>query len=76
VLGEDPEALADGIQQLLALTPDERVQMGRNGQEYVARVHGLDVVAGRLESVLLGSYQRELEPSESGVVSKAQATTA
>jgi glycosyltransferase involved in cell wall biosynthesis len=76
VLGEDPEALADGIQQLLALAPDERVHMGRNGQEYVARVHGLDVVAGRLESVLLGSYQREPGPSESSVVSKAQATTA
>jgi len=76
VPGEDPEALADGIQQLLALTPDERVQMGRNGREYVARVHGLDVVAGRLESVLLGSYQGEPGVSESGVVSKAQATTA
>src|SRR6185437_14060496 len=68
VPGEDPEALADGIQQLLALTPDERVQMGRNGREYVARVHGLDVVAGRLESVLLGSYQGEPGVSESGVV--------
>jgi glycosyltransferase involved in cell wall biosynthesis len=76
VPGEDPEALADGIQQLLALTPDERAQMGRNGREYVARVHGLDVVAGRLESVLLGSYQGEPGVSESGVVSKAQATTA
>jgi glycosyltransferase involved in cell wall biosynthesis len=76
VLGEDPEALADGIQQLLALAPEQRVQMGRNGREYVARVHGLDVVAGRLESILLGSYQREPGPSESGVVSKAQATTA
>jgi glycosyltransferase involved in cell wall biosynthesis len=75
VLGESPEALADGIQHLLALIPEERVQMGRNGREYVARVHGLDVVAGRLESVLLGSYQREPGPSES-VVGKAQATTA
>jgi glycosyltransferase involved in cell wall biosynthesis len=76
VVGEDPEALADGIQQLLALTPDQRVQMGRNGREYVARVHGLDVVAGRLESVLLGSYRREPGLGESSVVSKAQATTA
>jgi glycosyltransferase involved in cell wall biosynthesis len=72
----DPEALAAAAEQLMALTPEERVQMGRNGREYVARVHGLDVVAGRLESVLLGSYQREPGPSESGVVSKAQATTA
>jgi glycosyltransferase involved in cell wall biosynthesis len=72
----DPEALAAGIKQLLALSPEERVQMGRNGREYVARVHGLDVVATRLESVLLGSYQREPGPSESTAVSKAQATTA
>lgn len=75
VLPNEPTALAAGITQLLALTPEERVQMGRNGREYVARVHGLDVVAGRLERVLLGSYQREPGPSES-VVSKAQATTA
>jgi glycosyltransferase involved in cell wall biosynthesis len=75
VAGEDPEALAAGIKQLLALSPEERVQMGRNGREYVARVHGLDVVAARLESVLLGSYQREPGSSEPGVV-KAQATTA
>ncbi len=70
----DPEALAAAAEELMALTPEERVQMGRNGREYVARVHGLDVVAARLESVLLGSYQRE--PGESGVVSKAQATVA
>jgi len=70
----DPAALAAAAEQLMALTPEERLQMGRNGREYVARVHGLDVVAARLESVLLGSYQRE--PGESSVVSKAQATTA
>lgn len=72
----DPEALAAAIKQLLAHSPDERVQMGRNGRDYVARVHGLDVVADRLEAVLLGSYQREPGRSESIVVSKAQATTA
>jgi glycosyltransferase involved in cell wall biosynthesis len=76
VLGEDPSALAQGVEQLIALTPEARMQMGRNGREYVARVHGLDVVAGRLESVLLGSYERDPGSSESRVVSKAQATTA
>jgi glycosyltransferase involved in cell wall biosynthesis len=64
VAGEDPGALADGIEQLIALSPAERVQMGRNGQEYVARVHGVDVVADRLESVLLGSYKRDSEVVE------------
>jgi glycosyltransferase involved in cell wall biosynthesis len=72
----DPAALAAAAEQLMAITPQERVQMGCNGREYVARVHGLDVVADRLEAVLLGSYQREPGPSESSVVSKAQATIA
>jgi len=63
VAGENPRALADGIQQLMSLTSEERVRMGHNGREYVARVHGVDVVAARLESVLLGSYKREADPA-------------
>lgn len=61
VAANDPEALAGAVERLMALTPEERVEMGRNGREYVARVHGLDVVTARLESVLLGTYNRELE---------------
>ena len=59
VPANDPEALAYGIVELMSLTPEERIRMGRNGRDYVVRVHGLDVVAARLESVLLGTYNRE-----------------
>jgi len=49
-----PAALADAIEKLMSLTPAERVQMGRNGREYLQRVHGIDVLADRLEQTLLG----------------------
>ena len=53
----DPPALVAAIERLMSLSPEERVQMGRNGREYVARVHGLDVVAERFERVLAKSDQ-------------------
>jgi glycosyltransferase involved in cell wall biosynthesis len=49
----DPEALACAIERLMSLSPEERAQMGRNGRDYVARVHSVDVVASRLEGVLM-----------------------
>ena len=60
VAAAKPELLADAIEQLMALPPEERVQMGKNGRDYVKRVHSIDVVANRLESVLSGPV---LQPS-------------
>jgi glycosyltransferase involved in cell wall biosynthesis len=54
VPAENPEALADAIELLMTLPPEERVQMGVNGREYLGRVHGIGVLADRLEKVLLG----------------------
>ncbi len=71
VPANDPEALAEGIQELIALTPGERVQMGQNGREYVARVHSLDVVADQLERVLLGP---DPEPSAPVGIAETEVT--
>jgi glycosyltransferase involved in cell wall biosynthesis len=70
VPANDPEALAEGIVELVSLSPEDRIRMGGNGREYVARVHGLDVVAARLESVLLGSYRRDADPAALSVVTE------
>lgn len=54
VPAENPRALADAIELLITFSPEERVQMGANGREYLERVHGLSVLADRLEKILLG----------------------
>ena len=55
VPAEDPKALADAIELLIALPAEQRVQMGVNGREYLGRVHGLRVLADRLEKTLQGA---------------------
>jgi glycosyltransferase involved in cell wall biosynthesis len=55
VPANDPSALAAGIEALMSLTPEERVQMGKNGREYLQRVHDIEVLADRLERTLLGT---------------------
>ena len=50
---ENPTALADAVEKLASLCPEERVQMGRNGFEYLKKYHDVEVLADRLERVLL-----------------------
>ena len=49
---ENPEALAEAITQLVAMKPEERIQMGKNGLEYVKKHHDIRVLADRLEGLL------------------------
>ncbi len=44
----DAQIVADAIERLVALTPEERVQMGRNGREYVMEYHNIPKLADRL----------------------------
>lgn len=53
VPAENPQALADAVESLMARAPEERVQMGQNGREYLARVHDIRMLADRLEKTLL-----------------------
>jgi glycosyltransferase involved in cell wall biosynthesis len=52
VPAENPEALADAVDLLISLTPEERVRMGRNGLEYFKKHHDIRVLAERLERTL------------------------
>ena len=54
VPAENALALADAIESLMKLSASERVGLGLNGIEYLRRVHGVDVLADRLEKTLLG----------------------
>ena len=52
VLPEDSEALARAIQEITDLSPEERIQMGKNGQAYVQARHDISVLGARLEEAL------------------------
>ena len=44
----DPVAIADAIERLVGLTPQERIQMGRRGREYLVQHHSIPRLAQRL----------------------------
>lgn len=48
---ENPEALAWAITKLVAMKPEERIQMGKNGLEYVKKHHDIRLLADRLEEL-------------------------
>src|SRR5207249_3129062 len=52
---ESPTALAEAVLHLVSLTPEERIEMGRNGLEYLLKHHDIRLLAERLERVLQGS---------------------
>src|SRR5438477_162260 len=47
----DPEALADAIFELVALTPEERIEMGERGRRYLLEHHNIPVLSDRLLNV-------------------------
>ena len=51
---EDPAALAQAVLDLMALSPEQRILMGRNGVEYAKVHYDVRILAQRLEDVLLG----------------------
>ena len=48
----DPEAIAQGLLELLAMQPEERWKMGLRGREYVEKHHEFGLLAQRLEEVI------------------------
>jgi glycosyltransferase involved in cell wall biosynthesis len=52
IRGDDPCALANAILTLVGLSHRERLQMGRNGIDWIHRFHELPVLADRLDAVL------------------------
>ena len=56
---ESPEALADGIEELMRLSPAVRLEMGKRARTYVAEHHSYRKLAGRLAEVLDEVLQAE-----------------
>lgn len=50
---ENPPALAEAVKKLAAMPPAERIQMGKNGREYVMKNHSFQYLALKLETALL-----------------------
>ncbi len=48
---DDPEVLADAIERLVALTPQERMEMGERGRQYLLEHHNIPELAARLLDV-------------------------
>jgi glycosyltransferase involved in cell wall biosynthesis len=49
---ENPQAIADGLRRLAALTPRERARMGERGRAHVLRHHAYPVLAARFLAAL------------------------
>jgi glycosyltransferase involved in cell wall biosynthesis len=47
----DPEVLADAIEKLVALMPEERIEMGERGRRYLLEHHNIPELASRLLEV-------------------------
>lgn len=59
VAPESPSAVADGLRQLIALTPDERRAMGERGRRYVLAGHSYEVLAQRFLAAALPAEQTQ-----------------
>jgi glycosyltransferase involved in cell wall biosynthesis len=51
----DPQGLADAIEQLVALTPEARMDMGERGRRYLLEHHNIPLLADRMLEVFEGS---------------------
>ncbi len=52
VPAEDPEKLADAIENLKKVSPRERLNMAFNAQEYARKNHSMAILGGRLSALL------------------------
>lgn len=49
---QNPKAMAEAIRQLAALSPDERVEMGRRGRAYVEHYHSYQHLGAKLNNLI------------------------
>jgi glycosyltransferase involved in cell wall biosynthesis len=50
---ENPEAMADALGRLRAMTRDERLEMGRRARQYAEKNFDVDLLADRMEKMLV-----------------------
>jgi len=56
----DPDALADAITTLAAMSPRQRWELGLNGRRYVERNHDFAQLAVKLEAILASTQRQRL----------------
>jgi glycosyltransferase involved in cell wall biosynthesis len=49
---ENAPALAQAVEKLISMLPEERVQMGLNGRAYVRRFHSVEQLVDKFEAIL------------------------
>lgn len=49
---ENPQAIADAIIRLIEMTPEQRIELGKNGRRYVERLHAANILADKMEMIL------------------------
>lgn len=54
-----PKQLAEALERMRSLSPEERLAMGRKGQEYIRQHHTIEALAGRFEEALFDTVNRE-----------------
>jgi glycosyltransferase involved in cell wall biosynthesis len=51
---QDPDALANAVKELVAMSPEARARMGENAKRYATQFHDAAMLADRLERILQG----------------------
>ena len=54
---EDPDAMVGALQKLLAMSPAERIELGRRGRRYVENAFDMRKLAERMELLLLQAIE-------------------
>jgi glycosyltransferase involved in cell wall biosynthesis len=57
---ENPEAMAEALQILLEMSPAERIELGKRGRRYVEKEFDIQILAERMESLLLQAIKDRL----------------
>jgi glycosyltransferase involved in cell wall biosynthesis len=57
---ENPEAMAEALQKLLEMSPAERIELGKRGRRYVEKEFDIQILAERMESLLLQAIKDRL----------------
>jgi glycosyltransferase involved in cell wall biosynthesis len=59
VLPEDPLAMVEAFLKIKKMTPQERVEMGKRGREYVEREFDMSVLGKKMEQMLIDAVRKK-----------------
>jgi glycosyltransferase involved in cell wall biosynthesis len=56
---EDPQAMAQAIEKFYYMSPQKRKSLGQNGRKYAEKYYNIDVLAKKLEKILLNLVEEK-----------------